>query len=44
MDPYSSIDQPPKTYISSVWTLYAAEKTYQKRWIVGKDGERESYI
>ena len=35
-----SIGQPAKTYISSEQTLNAVLMTYQKRLLIGTDGER----
>ena len=38
----ASISQPSDTYISSVRTQGTTQKTYQKRWLIGIDGVRDS--
>ena len=40
---HTSVDQSAKlNLISSVQTLYAIYRTYQERWLIWMDGERES--
>ena len=39
---HTSVGWPAKTYISSMWTLDAVERTCQEWWPIGVDGEQKS--
>ena len=42
MDTSVLADQQKVTFINSVLTLGVIKKTYQERWLIGMDKERES--
>ena len=37
----TSVGQPARTYISSLWTVDVLRKTCWEQWLIGTDGERE---
>ena len=39
---HASVGQLAMTYISSLQTLNTVKKTYQKQWMIGIDGKKES--
>ena len=42
MDAPVLVDKQKPMYINSVRTLYTAKSSYQERWMIGADGDKDS--